>query len=77
MPLISCEINLIFIWSENFVIVSTDVGNENATFEIAETKLFIFIPVMTLSSNKVYYLPNVDIKSYNVIIDEKTCLINQ
>ena len=75
MPLISCEINLIFIWSENFVIVSTDVGNENATFEIAETKLFI--PVMTLSSNKVYYLPNVDIKSYNVIIDEKTCLINQ
>ena len=29
------------------------------------------------TSNKRYYLPNVEIKDYNVMIDEKTFLINQ
>ena len=28
-------------------------------------------------SNKRYYLPNVEIKNYNVMIDGKTFLINQ
>ena len=39
MPLISCEVNLIFTWSENCVIVSTNVGNQGATFTITETKI--------------------------------------
>ena len=39
MPLIDCEINLILTWSTNCAIVSTNVANQNATFEITYTKL--------------------------------------
>ena len=46
MPLINCEVNLILTWSENCVIVSTNVANQNATFAITESK---FVPVITLS----------------------------
>ena len=46
MPLINCEINLILTWSTNCVIVSTNVANQNATFEITDTKLYA--PVVTL-----------------------------
>ena len=48
MPLIKCEINLILIWSKNCVIVCTNVANQNATFEITDTKLYV--PVVTLST---------------------------
>ena len=37
MPLINCEVNLILTWSENCVIVSTNVANQNATFSITDT----------------------------------------
>ena len=119
-------------WSENCVIISTKVANENPTFTITETNLHV--PVVTLSnqdnakllpqlksgfkrtiswnkylakpellarnanlnhliepsfqgvnrlfvlafendaqrtSNKRYYIPNVKIKDYNVMIDGK------
>ena len=46
IPLINCEINLILTWSTNRVIVSTNVANQNATFEITDTKLYV--PVVTL-----------------------------
>ena len=48
MSLINCELNLILTWSENCVIVSTNVENQNATFAIADTKLYV--PVVTLSA---------------------------
>ena len=32
MPLINCEINLDLNWSENCVIVATNVANKGATF---------------------------------------------
>ena len=48
MPLIKCEINLILAWSENCVIVSTNVANQNATFEITDTNLYV--PLVTLSA---------------------------
>ena len=48
MPLINCEINLILTWSENCVIVSTNVANQNSTFSISDTKLYV--PVVTLST---------------------------
>ena len=48
MPLINCEINFILTWSTNCVIVSTNVANQNATFEITDTKLYV--PVVTLST---------------------------
>ena len=48
MPLINCEINLILKWSANCVIVSTNVANQNATFAITNTKLYV--PVVNLSA---------------------------
>ena len=48
MPLINCEVNLILNWSANCVIVSTNVANQNATFTITDTKLYV--PVVTLST---------------------------
>ena len=48
MPLINCEINLILTWSTSCVFASTNVANQNATFEITDTKLYV--PVVTLST---------------------------
>ena len=48
MPLINCEICLILTWSANCVIVSTNAANQNATFAITDTKLYV--PVVTLST---------------------------
>ena len=48
MPLINCEINLILTWSTNCVIVSTNIANQNTTFEINDTKLYV--PVVVLST---------------------------
>ena len=46
MPLINCEVNLILTWSENYVIIYTDVANQIPTFQITETNLYV--PVVTL-----------------------------
>ena len=48
LPLINCEINLILTWPQSCVVVSTDVGNQNTTFSITDTKLYV--PVVTLST---------------------------
>ena len=48
MPLINCEICLILTWPANCVIVSTNAANQNATFAITDTKLYV--PVVTLSA---------------------------
>ena len=48
MPLINCKVNLILTLSESCVIVSTNVANQNATFTITETKLYV--PVVALST---------------------------
>ena len=48
MPLINCEVELILTWSENCVIISTDVANQNPTFTITETNFYV--PVVTLST---------------------------
>ena len=46
MPLINCEVNLILTWSSTCVIVSTNIANQNATFTITNTRLYV--PVVTL-----------------------------
>ena len=46
MPLINWEVELILTWSADCVIIYTDVANQNPTFEIAETSLYV--PVVTL-----------------------------
>ena len=48
MYLINCEVNLMLTWSANWVIVSTDVANQIATFAVIDTKLYV--PVVTLST---------------------------
>ena len=45
--LINYKVNLILIWPSNCVIVSTNIANQNATFTITETKLYL--PIVTLS----------------------------
>ena len=47
MSLIDCEVELIFTWSRNSVIISTNVANQIPTFTITETTLNV--PVVTLS----------------------------
>ena len=48
MRLINCEVNLILTWSSTCVFIATGVQNQNATFEITDTKLYV--PVVTLST---------------------------
>ena len=50
IPLINCEINLILTWSASCVIVSTNNANQNATFAITNTRLYV--PVVTLSTQE-------------------------
>ena len=51
MPLINCEVNLILTWSR--VIVITNSAGKGK-FAITETKLYV--PVVTLSTDFLYYL---------------------
>ena len=51
IPLINCEINLILMWSGNCVIVSTNVANQNATFAITDTKLYVLVVTLLTQDN--------------------------
>ena len=46
MALINCEVELIFTWSVDCVIIYTNVANPVATFTITETNLYV--PIVTL-----------------------------
>ena len=48
MPVINCETTLDLNWSENCVIVATDVAAQATTFSLTETKLYV--PVVSLST---------------------------
>ena len=50
MPLINCEVNLILTWSSTCVLIATNIPNQNATFAITITKLYV--PVVTLSTQE-------------------------
>ena len=50
MPLINCEVNLILTWSSTCVLISTLNPNQNATFAITDTKLYV--PIVTLSTQE-------------------------
>ena len=71
IPLIKCEINLILTWSDKCVLSN---GTKATTFAITDTKLYV--PVVTLFEKKddrtvhtKYYLPTLQIKDYNDMID--------
>ena len=56
MPLINCEIELILNWSRDCVIISTNIADQNPTFTITETNLYV--PIVTLSTqNNAKLLP--------------------
>ena len=50
MPLINCEVNVILTWSSSCVLIATSIPNQNATFAITDTKLYV--PVVTLSTEE-------------------------
>ena len=50
MPLINCEVNLILTWSSTCILIATNIDNQNATFAISDTKLYV--PVVTLSTQE-------------------------
>ena len=50
MPLINCEVNLILTWSSSCVLIATAIQNQNATFAITDTKLYV--PAVTLSTQE-------------------------
>ena len=51
MPLINGEDNLILTWSTNCVIIYTNAANQNPTFEITETKLYVPVPTLSMQDN--------------------------
>ena len=50
MPLINCEVNLILTWLSTCVLIATNIPNQNATFAITDTK--VFVPVVTFSTQE-------------------------
>ena len=46
MSLINCEINLILTWSAKSFIIGNPIANQEPTFAITDTKLYV--PVVTL-----------------------------
>ena len=50
MTLINCEVNLILTWSSTCALIATGVPNQDAIFEITDTKLYV--PVVNLSTQE-------------------------
>ena len=51
IPVINCDINLILSWSPNCVIVSTNNANQNATFAITKTRLYVLVVTLSTQEN--------------------------
>ena len=51
IPLINCEVNIILTWSKSCVMIYTNVANQNPTFGITETKLYVLIVTLSTQDN--------------------------
>ena len=51
MPLINCEVNLILTWSSTYVLITTNIPNQNATFAITDTKLYARVVNLSTQEN--------------------------
>ena len=51
MSLINCEINLDQNCSKNCIIAMTDVANQNITFSITDTKMFVLVVTLSTQDN--------------------------
>ena len=57
MQLINCKIHLELEWDPNYLLCSNNAaGNNNATFQITDTKLYV--PIVTLSTKDTTHLTN-------------------
>ena len=66
MSLINCEVNLILTWSSTCVITDS---NGAGKFTITDTKLYV--PVVTLSTQRNTKFLTVEIKYYNIMINDE------
>ena len=55
MPLINCEVNLILAWSSNCALIATGNQNQNATFAITDTKLYIPVVILSIQENTKFF----------------------
>ena len=74
MPLISCELELVFSWSANCIIIYADIANQVPTFKIIETNLHG--PVVTLSTQNNAKLLSQLKSGFRRIISSKTRIIS-
>ena len=51
MPLINCKVNLILTWSSTCALVATNIQNQNATFAITDTKLYVNVVTLSTQEN--------------------------
>ena len=51
MPLINCEVELIFTWSLGCVIIYTDAANQIPKFTITEANLYVSIVTLCTQDN--------------------------
>ena len=51
MSLINCQVELILTWSENWVIIYTNVADQNPTFTITETNLYVTVVTLSIRNN--------------------------
>ena len=51
MPLINCEVNLILTWSSTCILIATNIPNQNATFAITDTKLYVSVVTLSTQEN--------------------------
>ena len=51
MPLINCEIELILTWSRGCVIINSNIANQNPTFTVTETNLYLSVVTLSTQDN--------------------------
>ena len=55
MPLINCEVNLTLTWSSTCVLIATSIPNQNATFAITDTKLYVLVVTLSTQENTKFF----------------------
>ena len=54
MPLTKCEISLVLTWSKNNFLVAGTVANQEPTFRITDTKIYVsFVTLSTEDNTKL------------------------
>ena len=51
MPLINCELNLILTWSDRCSTIDNPIGNQEPTFTITDTELYVLVVSLPTQDN--------------------------